>query len=540
MSPPNGRAPVAWGFPVLVGLFLLLCYLLTFPGTIAPSVSDGRAMYMVTQSLVDRHDVAVRSDSRKGFLVTPGWRPLPLPGGACATEKTANAIGERPGGPYFTKYGLGQSLLATPLYALGGVIGRAFPVVSQGASGINRAEVQAAVTSAYDPLVTALTAVLLCGLALRLGWSRRVGLALALTFGLATPAWAYTATFFSEPTIALCLIGALAAILWSTDGPTPLGSVVCGGWLSLALLTHLADSLLYVAVFGAYLLVEAIRRNRWENLAAFSAPLVLALLVTADYNLARFGGIMSTGYGIVGDYHDLHPPRTLQGFWEGIYGPVLSPGKGVLLYAPILFAAAWAWPRFRRRQWSAAGWLCLALSVAAVLGHANTLIVWLGGWAWGPRFVVPILPLAILPLGAWLAEGSRIAWRLTWALGALGLLIQIPALLLDYSVYIAHLRDTVPGRCIWQAEDLYKWRPQYSPLIGQWERLFDSATYQGVPRPSAQTIAGGAFTPSPHPWWSLLADQGVSHGWVALAAGALGLAAFGALILVARAAARDG
>ncbi|HEY8286430.1 MAG TPA: hypothetical protein VIJ28_18740, partial [Chloroflexota bacterium] len=524
---------------IAVGVFLFLCYLLTFPGTIAPSVSDGRAMYMVTQSLVDRHDVAVKSDTGKGFLITPGWQPLPLPTGACATEPAVNAIGERPGGPYFTKYGLGQSLLAVPLYVLGGVIGGGFPAIGHGAPGISRAEVQAAVTSAYDPLITALTAMLLCALALRLGWPRRVGLALALLFGLATPAWPYTATFFSEPTIGLCLIGALAALLWSADHPTPLGSAACGGWLGLALLTHLADNLLYVLVFGAYLLVEAVRRNRWENLAGFAGPLVVALLITADYNLARFGGILATGYGIVGDHHDLHPPRTLQGLWEGVYGPLFSPGKGLFWYAPILFAAAWSWPRFHR-EWPVGAWLCLALVAAAVLGHANTLIVWLGGWAWGPRFVIPILPLAILPLGAWLSEGNRMAWRLAWLLGAVGLIIQIPALLLDYSVYISYLHQSGPGACIWRAEDLYKWHPQYSPLIGQWQRLLDPATYQGAIHPTARLIASGGFTPRPHPWWSLLADQGVSHGWLAAGSGALILIACGTLILIVREARRDG
>jgi hypothetical protein len=131
------------------------------------------------------------------------------------------------------------------------------------------------------------------------------------------------------------------------------------------------------------------------------------------------------------------------------------------------------------------------------------------------------------------------AWRLAWLLGAVGLIIQIPALLLDYSVYISYLHQSGPGACIWRAEDLYKWRPQYSPLIGQWQRLLDPATYQGAIQPTARLIAGGGFTPRPHPWWSLLADQGVAHGWLALAAGVLVVAALGILVLVTRAAGRD-
>ena len=114
---------------------------------------------------------------------------------------------------------------------------------------------------------------------------------------------------------------------------------------------------------------------------------------------------MRTGYGIVGDHHDLNPPHTLQGLWEGIYGPILSPGKGLLLYAPILILALVGWRRFGRE--APGGLLLVAgLCAVAVLVHANTLIVWLGGWAWGPRFVIPIIGIALLPLGVLLEDGK--------------------------------------------------------------------------------------------------------------------------------------
>ena len=119
MTEGRARAAVSWRFPCAIGCFLLLVYLLTFTGTVGGKDSDGRAMYMVTESIVDRHQVAIVQNWSGETAVAPDWRPLPLPTGACATEPGVDGIGETPNGPFYTKYGIGQSLLAIPLYALG-------------------------------------------------------------------------------------------------------------------------------------------------------------------------------------------------------------------------------------------------------------------------------------------------------------------------------------------------------------------------------------------------------------------------------------
>jgi hypothetical protein len=258
-----------------------------------------------------------------------------------------------------------------------------------------------------------------------------------------------------------------------------------------------------------------------------------------SYDLARFGSVLRDGYGIIGDHHDLHPPHTLQALWEGIYGPLLSPGKGLFLYAPILLLAILGLPRLDRIAPGAA-WLVVGIGGVAVLAHANTLVVWLGGWAWGPRFLVPIIPLLMLPLGALLDGAGRAVQTSAWGLGLLGALIQAPGVLLDAGVYITHLRDTVAAGCIWRAEDLYKWHPRYSPIIGQWARLLDPATYQAQSAylHSTQGMAAitpvgvgqdNSFVPLPRTWWTLLADQGVAH--VPLAAAALIIVAAAAVTL---------
>jgi hypothetical protein len=521
------RASVSWRFAALPGLFLCW-YLLTIPGTVAPRISDDRSMYLVTQAIVDRHDVALQDPYEPTLRY--GWQPPAAPTqGPCPTEAAVIGVGPRVGGPVFAKYGVGQSLLAMPLYVLGERAATLLPPV-------NRPEAPPFAVSAYNSIITALIAMVLCALALRLGWSRRVALALALLFGLATPAWAYTTTFFSEPTIALCLLAAVATVLWREGPPRDLAVALAGIWLGLAMLVRL-DSAFYVPLFALYLLARARREEQagilpsgWPRLLILlSAGPALALIGTGAYDAARFGSPLNSGYGISGDYHDLHPPHSLLALWEGIYGPLLSPGKGLFLYAPALLLLPWAAPRFARDVGRGALLLLLGIAAIDVLAHADTLIVWLGGWAWGPRFLIPIIAPLLLPLGALLQGAGPWVRRAAWTVGLLGVLIQIPAVLLDKGAYITYLNahDGQPA-CIWHTEDLYKWHPQYSPLIGQWQRLLDPGTYSDQPAhlrlqvaslrtkvgaagiTTQRALAEGAYTPAPHTWWELLSLQGAS------------------------------
>ncbi len=518
------RAKVCPALPAAVAFALLCLYLLTFAGSVSPQSSDGRAMYLVTRALVDRREIDIQPALPSLVAVAPGWRTIPIPESACPTEPAVIGIGEQAGGPFYSKYGIGQSLAAAPLYFAGLQIARLVPPAVHD-------ETAALVTSAYTSLVTAATAALICALALRLGWSRRVSLGLSALFGVATPAWAYTTSFFSEPTLGLCLLGALAAVLWEPEPDTPAAVLVAGCCLGMALLTHAADSVFYVPLVLLYLAARSRPDRRAFSIIVLLVPVVVAVAITGWYDAARFGSPSTSGYGIVGDVHDLHPPHSLKALWEGIYGPLLSPGKGLFWYAPVLLLLPWAIPRFGRQVSGPAAWLVTGLLAVAVLTHANTLIVWLGGWAWGPRFVVPAIPVLVVPLGSLLDGVGRGARRMAWLLGGLGALIQVPAVLLDKNAYIAYVAK---GRCIWDAEDLYKWHPAYSPLIGQWGRLFDAATYSTRSSPgrgpNAFDIANGIFVPSPHPWWSLLANQGASPLALALPAAGLTVAAIIAFV----------
>ena len=147
---------------------LFAAYLLTYTGVIQSS--DGLAMFSTAESMVRRGDIDANQ------LVWMG-----------------NQQGNfGPDGDLYSRKGLGMTLLAVPLVWLASF----WP-------GLGLAQT----ALLLNPLLTALAGALLYRAGRRLGWRRRTSVAVALIFGLATLAWPYTQTMFSDP---VCGFGLLA------------------------------------------------------------------------------------------------------------------------------------------------------------------------------------------------------------------------------------------------------------------------------------------------------------------------------------------
>ena len=355
------RAATLLGLGVLAALFLVT------PGAL--SGFDGQSMFGVTRSIVEHWDVTVHD----AVIGVPGL-----------------------GGRYYSKFGPGQSLLAIPLY----LVGRALEAV---VPSWYRPELPGLVSSLLPALAIAFTAALLVLAAVELGASLRGALLLGIVYAVASPAGVYATLWFSEPLTACATLAAVYLLLRDRDRLTLWRPLLAGVATALAVCTRL-ESLLFAPPLLLYAALP--RRARLPRAAAFALPLAVALIGLALYNAARFGSPLETGYseGLGSAMRDTHPPHTLASLAEGLYGLLISPGKGLLEYAPVLLlaplGAAMLWRRRRRPE------LLLLLTVFALdlVAHANVLIRWVGGWSWGPRFLLPVLPLALLLLAPLLGE----------------------------------------------------------------------------------------------------------------------------------------
>jgi len=224
-------------------------------------------------------------------------------------------------------------------------------------------------------------------------------------FGAGTLWWPYSGTFFSEPLATVLVLASLELLLRGRAAPGAAGIV-----LGLATLTHLT-SILFVPFFG--LLVPGLERRpwRWIGLLRFSVGLAGPLILLGLYNVVRFGDPLETGRGIGLAYAQWRLPL------QGMRDLIASPGKGLLFYSPIVLLGVATWPILRRTRPR----LALAIAMAAVgrwvfIGARSD---WHGGFALGPRYLVPLLPLLLLPLVSWLdaeEEGARKKRRLAIAL----------------------------------------------------------------------------------------------------------------------------
>lgn len=406
------------------------------------SSGDGEAMYQVTRAMVEQGRLSL----------PPGALP---PVEIVLVESTDSAI------PYtvtgrdglaYSKYGLGQSLAALPLYLLG--------AAWRGLSGSVYAP--RAAVALLNALLVATTAGMLLKIVLQMGYPRPTGQMIALAYALCTPAWVYTHTFFSEPLVTLCLVTAVFSMIRFAQSDQSRWLALAGGALGVALLTRV-DAVAALPAFALYLGLVWWQRRPYlaaasgQSLAA-AAPFAAGLGLALGYNYHRFGSILEFGYSTSNWQSD---------FLTGLIGLTLSPGKGLVWYAPPIVLGLISMPAFARR-FPREALLCLALAAGILAVHAP-YTYWEGGWCWGPRLILPALPFLLIPAAPLLARPGQGGLR---SLGiavllALGLVVQLPALFCEP----AHSLQAAYAAFPEEFQDRVLYRPADAPIVRQWHSL---------------------------------------------------------------------
>jgi len=490
---------------LLVALALGLVYALTSAGRLVSL--DGGVMYDTATRIVDQHTLAL----------LPHHHGMPGVGGG-----------------YYSKYGIAQSVAEIPLYTVGQAL------AAHIADPLGH-KIAIALTLLTNSVITALAVLLFFLLAYELGARRRDATVAALLIGLASPYWPYAKTDFSEPLSALALTGAVLYLVRARSRAGTAPYVVSGLFMAVALLTKLT-ALFALPALGLYALYIALdmapRRGprlvhnrqaplgarasrpspafasqgpgtgetpalpdsaprRWmvrqrsvgsaelmgalPRLVAWGAPIAAGLAAAAAYNLARYGRLTDTGYRSPEDL-PFHAPLL-----TGLEGLLVSLGKGLLWYCPLVVLALALWPLLMRRR-RAEGLLALGV-IAPTLVVFATYPVWWGGHDWGPRYLLPLLPLVLLPLvfAPEVLARRAVARQLAVALVALSVAVQVLGVAVDGERFLQTGFNTPvqEQQTLWVAGD--------SPLLAHvWLLGYDAA------RVAAPRVAAGML--ADYPW----------------------------------------
>jgi hypothetical protein len=336
----------------------------------------------------------------------PAWREetrsILVSGGLHIPVGDARVMGERGryfvqnerDGLWYSKYGVANSLLALPPAwlerALGGNISR--PGTPPSLLLLNLW---------YVALSVALAAVLY---ALSGAYSRRRGVRALFVLGslYCTSLWFYQRAQASElyqtlffTALFMALVGFLRPL--REHGPAGLGR---RAWACLAVVWLCAAALIFTRVIYGMLLplivcLAVYCDARGRRLPPLLVPLLvppLAIVALLGWvNQVKFGAPWLTGYHQWNEASH-YPVGSL---FDGLWGFLFAPRFSVFLYFPLLIFALVALRRFvERHRLDALVMLSVFACFLLVLAKTPS---WAGEWSYGPRYLLPMLPVLSLP-----------------------------------------------------------------------------------------------------------------------------------------------
>lgn len=436
--PASTRIPFGW-----LLIFLLVALSLTAGGRIAPH--DEETVFRMTANLIEHGQLTV---TQQTFTVEPQPFPLFLPHDQPRTQDTT-WTGIAPNGQRYPLYTHAQPLLQAPLYLI-------VRLMVGGADSLQAIAMLRFGVSLLNPIILALTGWLMALFGRRLGFSDRLSVALGVTYSLGTMALVYAHTNFSDPTLGLLITLAAYGGFRARSEPATrwyaLVGVACGTAVYLR-----ERSLILIPVLLGYAVIGR-PRPAVRMLAALLLPVAIGGGLLGAWNWLRFGTPLTVGYADWVPGTGFETPLIL-----GLFGLLISPGKGVLWYNPIVwlglpgFITLW---RVRRAE----AVMITLLSITSLIFYA-LYSFWTGGWNWGPRYLLPLLPLWLIAMGPWLHAATSTRRRTMWGL-LLGLtvLLNFPATLVDQSRYLVAFSERDPQRYL----DRAILSVADSPLTQQW------------------------------------------------------------------------
>ena len=306
----------------------------------------------------------------------------------------------RAAGDAVTRYGMGPSLARVPVTALAGAFESSFgPGSSQTLFVLQQILFVLLAAGAAGALARALGA--------DAAGTRRAILASAI----ASPLWAYAGSDWSEPLLAACVGGAFAFTA-AALGTVAQSSVrraaalagLAGGAAGCALLSKSIFIVLLPPVLVALWVGSDGPARMRRACLAFAGWLPFAAL-WLTFEIVRFGRPFASYQG----------ERFSHAVLDGLWRLTVGVNKGLFLYFPLALLALWGLPRLARER---------RALVLAIAGFSFFLLVTTAAWwswdgtsGWGPRLLVPLVPVIAALAAVSAAAMPPVVFRVLFGIG---------------------------------------------------------------------------------------------------------------------------
>jgi hypothetical protein len=340
-----------------------------------------------------------------------------------------------------------------------------------------------------NSFIITLTSLVIFCFSLEIYSSKKIAFLLGLIFTVCSFILPYNTSLFPQPLHSLLIITAAFFIVKSLHFHS---SFLCsydilkidnqkkslffaslgGIFLGLSVFAQ-PTSIIVIPGFVVYS-IFSMRHNK-KSMISFLLTLSIVLFFMGLVNYIRFGSFTEFGYG---SYFGTFSYNAYGGK-TGLIGLLASPGKGLIFYFPVVILLPLALKyMYRQNRWLFFLIIYIVLIHWLYFGSLNDSQsrFWSGAIAWGPRYLVPVLPFITLAFGTLLARfrQSRLPLKVSVLTVCIaGFIVNIPGILVwsEYGTIYASDREGLSADP--SSMEAVTWNPNHSPIISHIRALMD-------------------------------------------------------------------
>lgn len=246
----------------------------------------------------------------------------------------------------------------------------------------------------FGPLITSLSVCMVFLTSHTFKYNIRTCTAISFLYGFSTIAWAYSNTGFNIIESTLMIITGFFFFRKFQGNHSSINLFLSAVFLGLSV-TVRYDSLIFAVILLFFVVQHIIKwKQKRQRIAIFLLPLIFFVFTVLYTNEMRFGSYLEFGYG---NDEDLIKGHTTP-LYLGVYGILFSPGVGMFIFSPILLTILISFYDFSKNNKKEL--ILFSSYFVALLIFFGSYQYWHGLVAWGARYLLPIVPFLLLPLGA--------------------------------------------------------------------------------------------------------------------------------------------
>ena len=277
---------------------------------------------------------------------------------------------------------------------------------------------------------------------------------------------------FGELFAALVILSSFYFLLCYRNGKKLRFLFLSGLFVGSCLLTKLYLILVFPAFFiFLFLIIPRISlKQHLHNILVFLSGFAIPISIFFMYNFLRFNNILETGYEIytpdpiVSKQLVLNPMY----FISTILNIFISPGKGLLIFNPILFVTIIGL-KYLYKSYKNIFIFVISIIIPYFLFFSFNSH-WASNGVWGTRYFVPILGILFIPIGFLFEKIDDFKIKkyknIVLTLIIMGIFVQLPSILMNFSAYERFLEKECPHSYYTRIP-----LPQYSQIFGGYYQL---------------------------------------------------------------------